>query len=119
MNSIDPNIINSYYAQSLKTIPADLNLSGISEYITRLLEVVETQAEGDGELYARHLGDLFTQIEARSSRYAQLVVENAVEMVLLYLRNGMAFYVTRQLLTSASCHLFPDRMCNHPGVILI
>ncbi|KAJ7209609.1 armadillo-type protein [Mycena pura] len=88
LNSIDPNIINSYYAQSLKTIPADLNLSGIGEYITRLLEVVETQAEGDGELYARHLGDVFTQIEARSSRYAQLVVENAVEMVLLYLRNA-------------------------------
>lgn len=88
LNRIDLNIVNAYYSQSLQTLPSDLNLTGISEYTTRLLEVVEIQTEGDGELYARQLGGLFTQMEARSPRYAQLVVETAVEMVLLHLRNG-------------------------------
>ncbi|KAJ6593663.1 ARM repeat-containing protein [Mycena capillaripes] len=88
LNSIDSNIVNSYYSQSLQTLPTDLNLKGISEYTTRLLEVAELQTEGDGELYARHLGELFTQMEARSPRYAQLVVESAVGMVLLHLRNA-------------------------------
>ena len=45
-------------------------------------------AEEDGELYARQLAELFTQMEARSPRYAELVVESAVETVLLHLRNG-------------------------------
>ncbi|KAJ7039210.1 armadillo-type protein [Mycena alexandri] len=88
LNSIDPNIVNSYYSQSLQSLPADLNLNGIVEYTTRLLEVIELQAEGDGELYAQQLGDLFAQMEARSPRYAQLVLENAVEKVLLFLRNA-------------------------------
>ncbi|KAJ6558526.1 armadillo-type protein, partial [Mycena vulgaris] len=88
LNSIDVNIVNSYYSQSLQTLPNDLNLNGISEYTIRLLEVVEVQTDGDGELYARQLIDLFAQMEARSPRYAQLVVENAVEMVLLHMRNA-------------------------------
>ncbi|KAJ7188509.1 armadillo-type protein [Mycena filopes] len=88
LTSIDPNIVHSYYSQSLQTLPADLNLSGLGEYTTRLLEVIELQAEGDGEQYARQLVDLFAQMEARSPRYAQLVMENAVEKVLIYLRNG-------------------------------
>ncbi|KAJ7874720.1 armadillo-type protein [Mycena olivaceomarginata] len=62
LNSIDLNI-------SLQTLPADLNLKGISEYTTRLLEVIELQTEGDGELYAQQLTELFTQMEARSPRY--------------------------------------------------
>ncbi|KAF8170253.1 armadillo-type protein [Mycena galopus ATCC 62051] len=88
LNSIDPNIVTSYYSQSLQTLPPDLNLKGISEYTTRLLEVIELQTEGDGELYAGQLAELFTQMEARSPRYAQLVVESAVEMVLFHLRNA-------------------------------
>ncbi|KAJ7782899.1 armadillo-type protein [Mycena metata] len=92
LNSIDPSIVNSYYSQSLQSLPADLNLNGIGEYTTRLLEVVELQTEGDGELYARQLGDLFAQMEARSPRYAQLVLENAVEKVLLFLRNAASSF---------------------------
>ncbi|KAJ7755738.1 armadillo-type protein [Mycena maculata] len=92
LNRIDGNIVQSYYAQSLRTLPDDLNLSGISEYTTRLLEVVEVETEGDGELYARQLGDLFAQMEARSPRYAQIVVETAVEMVLLHLRNAASSF---------------------------
>ncbi|KAJ7690631.1 armadillo-type protein [Mycena rosella] len=88
LNSIDLNIVNSYYSRSLQTLPSDLNLNGISEYTTRLLEVVEIQTDGDGELYARQLVDLFAQMEGRSPRYAKLVVENAVEMVLLHMRNA-------------------------------
>jgi AP-4 complex subunit epsilon-1 len=60
----------------------------MSEYTTRLLEVVEIQTNGDGEFYARQLTNLFTRMEARSPRYAQMVVEHAVEMVLLHVRNG-------------------------------
>ncbi|KAJ7078870.1 armadillo-type protein [Mycena belliarum] len=88
LNSADANIVNSYYSQSLQTLPNDLNLSGLSEYTTRLLEVAEIQSDGDGELYARQLVDLFARMEARSPRYAQFVVENAVEMVLLHMRNA-------------------------------
>ncbi|KAJ7497085.1 armadillo-type protein [Mycena latifolia] len=88
LNNIDLNIANSYYSQSLQTLPSDLNLTGISEYTSRLLEVVEIQTDGDGELYARQLVDLFAQTEARSPRYAQLVLENAVETVLLRIRHA-------------------------------
>ncbi|KAJ7251814.1 ARM repeat-containing protein [Mycena haematopus] len=88
LNSIDPNIVNSYYSQSLQTLPADLNLKGISEYTTRLLEVLELQTEGDGELYGRQLAGLFNRMEAHSPRYAQLIVESAVEMVLFLLRSA-------------------------------
>ncbi|KAK7057425.1 adaptin-N domain-containing protein [Favolaschia claudopus] len=88
LSSIDPNIVSSYYSQSLQTLPADLNLKGISEYTTRLLEVIALQIDEDGELYARQLTELFGQMEARSPRYAQMVIESAVEMVLSHLRNA-------------------------------
>ncbi|KAJ7350295.1 armadillo-type protein [Mycena albidolilacea] len=110
LNSIDLNIVNSYYSQSLQTLPVDLNLKGISEYTTRLLEVIELQTEGDGELYAQQLTELFTQMEARSPRYAQLVMESAVEMVLIHLRNApMPFQigcVTTLVMSLANRELF-------------
>ncbi|KAJ6602168.1 armadillo-type protein [Mycena sp. CBHHK59/15] len=88
LNRIDFNIVDSYLSQSLQSLPTDLSLKGISEYTARLLEVIEIQADGDGETYARQLGNLFAQMEARSPRYAELVLENAVETVLHHLRNA-------------------------------
>ncbi|KAJ7647590.1 armadillo-type protein [Roridomyces roridus] len=88
LNRIDLNIVPSYYSQALRTLPDDLGIGGVSKYVCRLLEVVEIQTEGDGELYAHQLNDLFAQMEARSPRYAQHVLESAVEMVLLHLRNA-------------------------------
>ncbi|KAJ7072535.1 armadillo-type protein [Mycena amicta] len=92
LSNVDPNVINSYYLQSLRTLPVDLHLNGFSEYATRLLEVVETQTQDDGELYARHVVDLFAQIEARSPRYAECVMESVVELVLVHLRNAATIF---------------------------
>nr|GAT57748.1 predicted protein [Mycena chlorophos] len=89
LGKIDAGIINSYYLQSLQTIPVDLNLNALGEYTTRLLEVIETQTQEDGELYARHTIDLFTQIEARSPRYAECVMESVVELLLVQSRTAV------------------------------
>ncbi|KAF7321430.1 Adaptin-N domain-containing protein [Mycena kentingensis (nom. inval.)] len=108
--TIDANIIQSYYLQSLQTLPIDLNANALCEYTTRLLEIIETQTDGEGELYGRHIVDLFAQIEARSPRYADIVMENIVEMLLLRARDAAPDFqlacVTIVVTTLAQAEIF-------------
>ncbi|KAJ6497850.1 armadillo-type protein [Mycena sanguinolenta] len=119
LNSADPSIVNSYYSQSLQTLPADLNIKGLSEYTTRLLEVLELQTEGDGELYGRELAELFTQMEARSPRYAQLVVESAVEIVLLFLRNAQMPFQIGCVTTLVASLTNPDFFLGQTMIVIV
>ena len=59
-----------------------------NEYAIRLLEVLEIQCGGDGELYARQLRDLLGAIDQEPTPERQPVLENIVEIVLLYIKNG-------------------------------
>ncbi|KAF7315262.1 Adaptin-N domain-containing protein [Mycena indigotica] len=92
LSDIEPGIVNSYYSQSLESIPVNLGLDGLCEYTIRLLEVVESQTQNDGELYARHVIDLFAQVEARSKRYADCIMENVVERVLGQTKDASAAF---------------------------
>jgi len=94
LDRIDSNIVASYYAHSLQTIPSGLNIRDKNEYVTRLLEVLEIQAGEDGELYARLVKDLFGKSDAALLGEDPFVLENAVEMVLLHIRNaGTSFRI--------------------------
>ncbi|KAJ7128916.1 armadillo-type protein [Mycena crocata] len=119
LNRIDLNIVNAYYSQSLQTLPDDLNLNGISEYITRLLEVIEIQADEDGELYAGQLRELFAGLETRSPRYAQLVVENAVEMVLLHLRHATSTFQIGCASTLVTTLASPDVFLGQTMMVIV
>lgn len=63
-------------------MPSGLSVGALSEYTSRLLEVVELKSEGDGELYAQLIKELFLQIRIQS------VLESAVETILVYVRLG-------------------------------
>jgi hypothetical protein len=116
LDRIDSNIVASYYAHSLQTIPSGLNIRDKNEYVTRLLEVLEIQAGEDGELYARLVKDLFGKSDAALLGEDPFVLENAVEMVLLHIRNGeysFSFQLVDSELgygTISSWCFFPYRM---------
>jgi AP-4 complex subunit epsilon-1 len=80
--------VGSYFAQSSQSIPSDLSVKDKNEYAIRLLEVLEIQCGEDGELYARQLRDLLGAIDQEPTPERQPVLENIVEIVLLYIKNG-------------------------------
>ncbi|KAK7472924.1 hypothetical protein VKT23_001029 [Stygiomarasmius scandens] len=84
LSRVDGNIVDSYYSQSLQTLPQDLTESAKTEYASRLLEVLEIRAAEDGEYYARSVHDLLQHMENNQ----QLVLESLVEIVLNYIRQG-------------------------------
>ena len=80
--------MGSYFAQAIQGKPSSLSVKGKSEYAIRLLEVLEVQCGVDGELYARQLKDVFAVVEQDPTPERQPVLENVVEKVLLYIKNG-------------------------------
>ena len=80
--------MDSYFFQSLQGIPAALAVKDKNEYVIRLLEVVDIQCGEDGEFYARQLKDIFVAIDQVAAPERQPVLENVVEKVLLYIKNG-------------------------------
>jgi AP-4 complex subunit epsilon-1 len=89
LNQIDQNIVASYYTQSLDHIPADLSPAHRAEYAYRLLEVLEIDSDGDGERYAREAEQLFERIYAINTEEKEVVLESAVEKVLIRVRQGI------------------------------
>ncbi|KIJ67872.1 hypothetical protein HYDPIDRAFT_185857 [Hydnomerulius pinastri MD-312] len=87
--SVDPDIIERYYSQSVQSISPALPLNTKSEYILRLLEVVEMLNAGDAEQYARHIKDLFSVFEGEDQgRTEDLpVLESSVERILGRIQN--------------------------------
>lgn len=86
LNRVDTSIVASYYSQTLNGIPLTLSVSDRNELAIRLLQVLALGTPDDGELYARHVRDLFERLEAIGSRKTSAVVEPAVDLVLNHIR---------------------------------
>ena len=99
LHRIDASIVDSYFAQSLQSIPSALSVRDKNKYAIRLLEVVEIQCGEDGELYARHLRDLFVAINQDASPEPQPVLESVVEKVLLYIQKGECIVCTKFMIS--------------------
>lgn len=65
LHSVDPIIVNTYYSQALHNLSPSLSLSDKSEYVSRLLEIINMQDADDIDQYARRLKDLFSVVEGR------------------------------------------------------
>jgi AP-4 complex subunit epsilon-1 len=90
LQRVDPNIVESYYSQSLKAIPPGLSLKDRNEYVTRLLEAIEIMSGQDGEVYAKQLKNLFKVVEDDTLQASPPVLESAVELVLKDTRHSMS-----------------------------
>ncbi|THV06757.1 ARM repeat-containing protein [Dendrothele bispora CBS 962.96] len=90
LNRVDGNIVDSYYSQSLQTLPQDLNPSAKTEYGCRLLEVLEIRTAEDGENYAKNVHDLLKHMDDAASHESNqpVILEDLVEMVLRHIRQA-------------------------------
>jgi hypothetical protein len=84
---MDPDVITSYYSQSLQGLPTTLPADSLNQYVTRLLEVVEIQSYGDGETYASQLKALFKILEDKSINQSPFLLDGATEMILTFVRH--------------------------------
>lgn len=85
---VDPGIVSAYFAQAIQGIPLVLTIKAKNEYMIRLLEVIERQSEADGESYAQQLKELFAAVDQEAAPERQPVLETAVEMVLIHIKEG-------------------------------
>ncbi|KAE9408568.1 hypothetical protein BT96DRAFT_663006 [Gymnopus androsaceus JB14] len=83
LNNVDPNIVSTYYSNALQNLPNVLPVDAKSEHARRLLEVLEIQAETDGERYARDVLALLGQNDPDGH-----IFEDAIDMVLTYIRQS-------------------------------
>jgi AP-4 complex subunit epsilon-1 len=88
LHRVDVGIVGSYFAQVMQGKPSNLSVKDKTRYAIRLLEVVEILCGMNGELYARQLKDIFAVVEQGPTPERQPVMENVVEKVLLYIKNG-------------------------------
>lgn len=86
LNNVDPNIVSTYYSNALQNLPNVLPVDAKPEHARRLLEVLEIQAETDGEHYARDVLALLGQNDPDGH-----IFEDAIDMVLTYIRQCEAF----------------------------
>lgn len=86
LNRIDSNILSAYYTQALQSIPTGLTIMGQNAFVVRLLEIPGIQHKLDGEKYAGHVKEIFAQLEARLGKDQRRILEDAVEVVLVYIR---------------------------------
>jgi AP-4 complex subunit epsilon-1 len=71
-----------------------LNVKDKNEYLARLLEILEILSGEDGELYARQVMELFKELDSAQIGKDDALLEDVVEMVLVYVRNGeLSFYL--------------------------
>lgn len=86
LNRIDPNILSAYYTQALQSIPTGLTIMGQNAFVVRLLEIPGIQHKLDGEKYGRRVKEIFVQLETRLGEGRHRILEDAVEVVLVYIR---------------------------------
>ncbi|KAJ8076998.1 hypothetical protein PM082_001421 [Marasmius tenuissimus] len=90
LNQVDDNVVESYYSRSLQQIPSDLSIDHKAEYVCRLLEILEIEAQGDGERYAREVQDILQHVYTVTSENKEAVLEPAVQSVLSFIRTATA-----------------------------
>lgn len=88
LNQIESNIVTSYYQQTLQNVPPDLSLRDRGECAYRLLEFIDILSEDDGELYSRHMIEMFRALQPEPTKTSHSVLDVAVEEVLLHIRRG-------------------------------
>ncbi|KAH7888611.1 armadillo-type protein [Phlebopus sp. FC_14] len=88
LQSVDPGILETHYAQCGKTIPRD-PLKARSEYVSQIIEIIDTQCVDDVDQYARHLKDLLATVDGEDQgRTGDLpVLEGVVERILCRVRD--------------------------------
>jgi AP-4 complex subunit epsilon-1 len=86
LNRIDRGILSAYYTQALQSIPKGLTIMGQNAFVVRLLEIPGIQHKLDGEEYARGVKEIFAQLETRLGEGRGPILEDAVEVVLIYIR---------------------------------
>ncbi|KAF9237513.1 armadillo-type protein [Melanogaster broomeanus] len=105
LHSIDPTIVETYYLQSLQRLSPTLPLDSKSEYVIRLLEVVDMQHGDDVDQYAKHLKDLFAVVEGRKQGWTEnlAVLESSVTQVLNGIRDRDASFRISCVTALAMC----------------
>lgn len=93
LHQVDPGIVSAYLTQSCAKSFA-LPIKEKNEHAIRLLEAAEVQCGEDGEFYARQLKELFIVIDQEASPERQPILDNVVEKVLLYVKEGEDFLYT-------------------------
>ncbi|KAL1747071.1 armadillo-type protein [Schizophyllum fasciatum] len=113
LNKIDPGIVSTYYVQSVQSLPPDLPLPAKEAYVSRLLEVIETQCNEEGEAYAHMVLELLRKLSTLSPSSAgspptsakSLVLENVVTAVLQHIRYGNDTFRVNCATTFIACVL--------------
>lgn len=88
LNRIDSNILSAYYTQALQSIPTGLTIMGQNAFVVRLLEIPGIQHKLDGGEYGRKVKEIFAQLETRLGEGQHRILEDAVEVVLVYIRTS-------------------------------
>jgi hypothetical protein len=86
LRHVDISILESYYSQAFQSFPPTSSLKEKNELTARMLEVLEIQCSGDGELYARQLKGLFGAVDVSPPGETH-ILETIVEMVLVHIRD--------------------------------
>ncbi|KAM6502418.1 Armadillo-type fold [Amanita muscaria] len=93
--AVDPNILDTVYARLLQALSHETNIKKRDEYITRLLEVVNTKTADNGELYAQMVMELLSSSDGALDMTP--ISEAAIEKILSHLHSpliaGPAFQV--------------------------
>jgi len=63
-----------------------LTIMGQNVFVVRLLEIPGIQHKLDGEKYAHRVKEIFAQLETRLGEDQRRILEDAVEVVLVYIR---------------------------------
>ncbi|KAF9268806.1 ARM repeat-containing protein [Marasmius fiardii PR-910] len=90
LNRVDNNVVGSYYTRSLRQMPPGLSSAYKTEYVCRLLEIIEIDSQGDGEQYAREVQEVLQHVYSVTTEDKEAVLEVVVENVLSHIRIASA-----------------------------
>jgi len=86
--AVDPNILDTIYARLLQALSHEANMKTRDEFVTRLLEVVNTKTTDNGELYAQMVMELLSSADGTLDMTP--ISEVAIEKILSHLQYGKA-----------------------------
>ncbi|KAG7090900.1 hypothetical protein E1B28_009979 [Marasmius oreades] len=81
LNKVDDSIVGSYYTRTLQRMPPGLSLAQKTEYVCRLLEILEIESQGDGEQYAREVQGILQLTTEDKEALLDTVVETVLSRI--------------------------------------
>ncbi|PCH37830.1 ARM repeat-containing protein [Wolfiporia cocos MD-104 SS10] len=87
LQRVDGSITEGYYSRMLQGNVAP-EVVDVDELSRRMLEVIETVCNGNGELYAQHVKNMLQTLEGDAGKGKRRVLQAAVEDILVYIRNA-------------------------------